>query len=46
MILWVIVYWGGEFNPTQPYYRRGAGILIFILLVVLGWAVFGGPVKG
>ncbi len=38
--------WSG-YNPGQPYTFRnwGGSILLFVLLGLLGWAVFGGPVK-
>ena len=47
MIFWLVFgLWSGSV-PGQPYtYRNwGGNILLFILLVVLGWSQFGAPLK-
>jgi hypothetical protein len=42
----VLGFWG-PYIPGQPYPLRiwGGSLLVFILIGVLGWQVFGGPVK-
>ena len=43
MLIWLI--FGVWF--TWPNYRwAGANVLLFILLVLLGWKVFGAPIHG
>jgi len=50
MLLWLIlgVYWnwpaGGPQGPNYPVW--GGNILLFILLLLLGWGVFGPPIRG
>lgn len=47
MLLWLVYgaayYWGSVPGPYGPW---GHGLFLFILLLILGWAVFGAPVKG
>lgn len=46
MILWaVVVGWGWRY-PEQPFARGGGWFLTFILFAILGWAIFGAPIKG
>lgn len=48
MLLWLVfgLYWnraeisGGQFGPL------GSNLLLFILLLLLGWRVFGSPLHG
>lgn len=48
MLLWLIFglwqNWPGAAAP--PWGPLGSAILLFVLFLVLGWAVFGAPVKG
>jgi hypothetical protein len=47
MILWLVFgFWSG-YTPGQPYPVRswGGNILLFILFAILGWQVFGAPIK-
>jgi uncharacterized membrane protein YedE/YeeE len=47
MIIWLVFgLWTG-YTPGQPYPVRswGGNLLIFVLLAILGYAAFGGPVK-
>jgi hypothetical protein len=47
MLLWVVGWtWIGW--PRDPAYRAsfGGGVGMWVLLFVLGWAVFGSPIKG
>jgi hypothetical protein len=46
MLLWVVGYGYGTFrtpNPSWPVI--GPNILLFILLLLLGWQAFGPPIK-
>ncbi len=45
MILWAIFGVWGYREPNQPFARGGGWFLTFILLAILGWAVFGAPIK-
>jgi hypothetical protein len=47
MVLWLCFGLWSEYIPGQPYpVRRGAwNVLVFVLLVILGMAQFGGPIK-
>lgn len=45
MLLWLI-FWGlNTWGPPGPPYLWGHNIILFILLLLLGWAAFGAPVK-
>jgi len=46
MLIWLLFgLWVG-YIPNQPYLRTGGGhILLFIVVAILGWAVFGPPVN-
>jgi TctA family transporter len=46
MIVWVFFDFWRYYEPGKPYpMRSGAGtLLVFVLLGILGWAVFGAPV--
>lgn len=47
MALWFVIGLYADYVPGQPYpYFRGARhVLVFILFVIIGWQVFGAPVK-
>jgi len=47
MLMWLVSDVFGYYDqPTPVILRRGFGsLLLFILLLVLGWAQFGAPVK-
>ena len=47
MLLWLVFGMWAGYAPGQPYtYRNwGPGLLQFILLGLLGWAVFGAAVR-
>ncbi len=47
MLLWLVFGLWSDYIPGQPYpVRRGIGsVLLFALFAVLGWQVFGQPVK-
>jgi len=47
MLLWLIlgIYW--NWPAGQPNYPVwGGNLLLFILLLLLGWAEFGPPIRG
>ncbi len=50
MLLWLVlgVYWSWPATPGHPagYWPLGGNLLLFILLVLLGWKVFGPPIHG
>ena len=49
MILWFLfgLYWNWPRNGSQPGYSVvGGNLLLFILLFLLGWKVFGFPIQG
>lgn len=53
ILFWVLMLLGLVFNfwsgyvPGQPYTFRswGGSLFMFVLLAILGWGVFGAPVK-
>lgn len=47
MLLWLVFGLWSDYVPGQPYpVRNGIGtVLLFVLFAVLGWQVFGAPVK-
>lgn len=48
MLLWLVLgfwtSWPGQ-RPALPYGPLGSNLLLFILLGLLGWAVFGAAVR-
>jgi len=47
MLLWLVFgLWSG-YIPGQPYTIRswGGNVLLFLLFLIIGWQVFGAPVK-
>ena len=44
MLLWVVVFGMAQFQP-QPWTGWGGGILLFLIILTLGWQVFGAPIK-
>ena len=46
MLLWLLFgAWGTLGRPGWPYFWQGHGLLLFILLLLLGWASFGAPIR-
>lgn len=51
MLLWLIigiggpVYWSGGYSGISQIYL-GGNIILFILIGLLGWKVFGQPIQG
>lgn len=48
MLLWLVfgfwTHWGGI--SSGQYGPLGSNLLLFILLLLLGWQAFGAPIKG
>ena len=47
MLLWLVFgLWSG-YIPGRPYTIRswGGNVLLFLLFLIIGWQVFGAPVK-
>jgi hypothetical protein len=46
MLLWLVFGWFYNSSPGAfgPYGWAGNGLLLFILLGLLGWHVFGAPI--
>ncbi len=46
MLLWLIGALRPWFGPTKPAWGSVVGdIVLFILLLLLGWQVYGAPIK-
>lgn len=45
MLLWLIFGLVERWGPSGPYWAWGGSLVLFILLLLLGWQVFGAPVK-
>lgn len=44
MLLWLVgVFAGPRIGPWAP---MGSNILLFVLLLILGWSQFGQPIQG
>jgi len=48
MLLAVVFYFAGYWGPyaNNPNWPRFNGIWLFVLLFILGWAVFGFAIQG
>lgn len=45
ILLWIVAYgWGWNAAPT-PWPHRFPNLLLFGLIVALGWQVFGAPIR-
>ena len=44
MLLWAVLFGIGHFQP-QPWSGTANGILLFLVILLLGWQVFGAPLK-
>lgn len=44
MLLWLL--WSLPFNKWSEGYPYASSIMLFILFLTLGWAVFGAAIKG
>jgi hypothetical protein len=47
MIIWLVLGLWRDYVPGQPYPmpRLAGSLFLFVLLAILGWAQFGGPVR-
>jgi hypothetical protein len=41
MLIWIILWGGIWFYPNNPYASRFHPIVLWVLLALLGWKVFG-----
>jgi len=48
MLLWLLfgLYWNWPGSAVGPYGPIGNSLLLFVLLLLLGWHAFGSPVHG
>jgi hypothetical protein len=44
MLLWLVYGVWGYWSP-QPYWIHGNTLFLFILFLLLGWHVFGAPIR-
>lgn len=44
MLLWLVAY-GAEHFGGPPWSGRVGSVLLFLLFLALGWAVFGAPIR-
>ena len=46
MLIWLVggIYWG--YTNVANHFYIGGNVLLFILLLLLGWQVFGAPLHG
>jgi len=42
-IAWLV---GWRYQNVWPQYGYGSYVIVFVLLAILGWAVFGPPIHG
>jgi O-antigen ligase len=47
MLIWLVWgFWGTWATPNPPWPLLGGNLLLFILLLLLGWHDFGPPIHG
>lgn len=46
MLLWLVFGFAQWRGMAGPYGVVGGNLLLFILLLILGWAQFGAPIHG
>ena len=45
MLFWLVLGFWANYTPGQPFYKWGSwNLLLFILVGMLGWKVFGRPI--
>ncbi len=44
MLLWVVAY-GIGWDANAPWPTRFPNLLLFLIILTLGWHVFGAPIK-
>lgn len=44
MLVWLL--WNMPFNPWSAGAPYGNNLILFLLLLLLGWRVFGAPLQG
>lgn len=48
MLLWLLfgLYWRWPFTGAAAVAPLGGDLMLFVLLLLLGWRVFGAPIHG
>lgn len=46
MLIWLVFGLAWHFGALGVYGPWGGGLLLFVLLALLGWKVFGAPLHG
>jgi hypothetical protein len=46
MLLWLVFGFWTSWGPTPNYPLIGGNLLLFVLLLLLGWHEFGAPIHG
>lgn len=46
MLLWLVLYGVAWRASPQPWFQAGPNVLLFFIILILGWHVFGAPVHG
>jgi hypothetical protein len=46
MLIWLVFGIFVHVYPAGPYGLWGGTLLLFVLLLLLGWQVFGAPLRG
>ncbi len=46
MLVWIVFFTAVSFGFGGSYAARASGIVELVLFVLLGWNVFGPPIKG
>jgi len=45
MIIWLVFGYWSNLPQSPPWSRFGGSILIFVLMAIIGWQVFGPAIK-
>lgn len=45
MLIWLVFGGLGFRSPDQTWYRGGWAGMTFLIIAILGWAVFGPPIR-
>ena len=46
MLLWLVFQCWSGYDPARPFLRWGGPyVVLFVLMAILGWGVFGAPIN-